>query len=54
MREIKVKVVEFGDRLHYRMQFVDPLTNRKKTKSTGVLRAGDKKVKGATLRAGLQ
>ena len=43
MSDIKVKVVEFGDRPHYQMQFVDPLTNRKKTKSTGVLKSTGKK-----------
>lgn len=43
MKEIKVKVVEFGDRPHYQMQFVDPITGRKKTKSTGIERTGLKR-----------
>ena len=45
MDNIKVKVVEFGDRQHYQMQFVDPLTRKKKTRSTGVLRDGSKKAR---------
>ena len=40
MSEIVVKVVEFGDRRHYQMQWRDPDTGRKKTKSTGVERTG--------------
>lgn len=35
---LTVSVVEFGDRRHYQMQWVDPATNRKKTRSTGVER----------------
>lgn len=41
--EIKVRVVEFGDRRHYQMQYTDPTTGRKKTRSTGVERTGRKK-----------
>ncbi len=42
MHEIQVNVVEFGDRNHYQMQYKDPVTGRKKTKSTGVERTGRK------------
>lgn len=38
--EIKVSVVEFGDRANYQLQWIDPLTGRKKTKSSGVKRTG--------------
>lgn len=40
MDEIRVRVVEFGDRQHYQMQHRDPMSGRKKTKSTGVERTG--------------
>lgn len=43
MTEIKVKVVEFGDRKHYQMQYVDPVTRKKRTRSTGVVKTGLKK-----------
>ena len=43
MEAIKVSVVEFGDRKHYQMQFRDPVTRRKQTKSTGVERTGLKR-----------
>ncbi len=43
MENIKVKVVEFGDRKHYQMQYVDPITRKKTTRSTGVERTGRKK-----------
>ncbi len=43
MAEIKVKVVEFGDRKHYQMQYVDPVTRKKKTRSTGVVKTSLKK-----------
>lgn len=43
MDNIKVKVVEFGDRKHYQMQYVDPVTRKKKTRSTGVMKTGLKK-----------
>lgn len=35
---ISVTVVEFGDRKHYQMQWRDPATGKKRTRSTGVLR----------------
>jgi hypothetical protein len=38
MDEIKVTVVEFSDRAHYQMQYRDPMTRRKKTRSTGIER----------------
>lgn len=38
--DLKVTVVEFGDRRHYQMQWRDPRTRRKKTKSTGIERTG--------------
>ncbi len=41
--EIKVSVVEFGDRTHYQLQWVDPSTGLKKTKSSGVKRTDLKK-----------
>ncbi|MEC8554655.1 MAG: site-specific integrase [Planctomycetota bacterium] len=43
MEEIHVKVVEFSDRKCYQMQYVDPLTDRKKTRSTKVERTGRKR-----------
>ena len=43
MLEISVAVVEFGDRKNYQMQYRDPNTGRKKTKSTGVERTGRKR-----------
>lgn len=39
---ISVRVVEFGDRKHFQMQFIDPITGRKKTLSTKVKRTGRK------------
>jgi integrase len=50
--EIKVTVVEFGDRAHYQMQFRDPFTGKKKTRSTGVERGGAKARKEAEKAAG--
>ncbi|GAG49182.1 unnamed protein product, partial [marine sediment metagenome] len=41
--ELRVSVVEFADRRHYQMQWRDPVSGRKKTKSTGVERTGRKK-----------
>lgn len=41
--EIKVRVVEFGDRAHYQLQWRDPLTGLKRTKSSGVERTGRKR-----------
>ena len=38
--EISVKVVEFGNRRCFQMRYVDPMTGRKKTKTTGIERAG--------------
>ncbi len=43
MESIRVTVVEFGDRKHYQMQYRDPITGRKKTRSTGVKRTGRKR-----------
>ena len=43
MEHIKVFVVEFSDRKSYQMQFVDPVTGRKKTRSTKVERTGRKR-----------
>ena len=40
---IKVSVVEFADRRHYQLQWLDPVTGRKKTQSSGVERTGRKK-----------
>jgi len=39
---VKVTVVEFGDRKHYVMQWRDPVTGRKRTRSTKVERGGAK------------
>ena len=39
---VKVTVVEFGDRKHYMMQWRDPVTSRKKSRSTKVERGGAK------------
>jgi hypothetical protein len=41
--EFKVSVVEFGDRKHYQLQWRDPITWKKRTKSSGVERTGRKK-----------
>ncbi len=41
--EITVTVVEFSDRKHYQMQYRDPLSGLKKTRSTGVPRTGKKR-----------
>ena len=43
MEHVKVSVVEFSDRKFYMMQFVDPVTGRKKTRSTKVERTGRKR-----------
>ncbi len=43
MDRVKVKVVEFGDRKCFQMQYVDPMTRKKKTRSTGVARTNRKK-----------
>jgi integrase len=43
MNEITVSVVEFADRKHFQMQFRDPVTGRKKTRSTQVERTGLKR-----------
>lgn len=42
MREITVYVIEFSDRRYYMMQWRDPLSGRKKTRSTKVERTGRK------------
>ncbi|REK13008.1 MAG: hypothetical protein DWQ37_10305 [Planctomycetota bacterium] len=48
---IKVTVVEFSDRKCYQMQYRDPMTGKKKTRSTGVERVtGRKKERDAALR----
>jgi hypothetical protein len=51
MDTIKVTVVEFGDRKHYQMQYRDPNTRRKVTRSTEVERTGNKKERTAAERA---
>ena len=38
--EIKVYVVEFGDRPHYQLQWQDPITQRLRTKTTKIRRSG--------------
>lgn len=43
MENIRVRIVEFGDRKHYQMQYCDPITRRKRTRSTGIERTGRKK-----------
>ncbi len=43
MQEYKVYVVEFGDRPTYQLQWIDPNTGRKRTKTSGVKRTGRKK-----------
>jgi integrase len=49
--QIKVTVVEFGDRKHYQMQYRDPMTGRKKTRSTEIERTGRKPDRTAAERA---
>ena len=39
---LRVRVVEFGDRAHYQLQWTCPLSGRKKTKSSGIPRTGKK------------
>lgn len=41
--DIRVSVVEFGDRAHYQLQWRDPVSGRKKTKSSGIERTGRKR-----------
>lgn len=41
--EVKVHVVEFSDRKFYMMQWLDPMTGRKQTRSTKVVRTGLKR-----------
>ncbi len=43
MRDIKVRVVEFSDRRHYQLQWKDPKTRQKRTRSSGVERTGLKR-----------
>jgi hypothetical protein len=38
--EIKVYVIEFGDRPYYQLQWSDPITQRKRTKTTNIKRTG--------------
>jgi integrase len=38
--EVKVYVVEFGDRPHYQLQWIDPITQRTRTKTTKIRRSG--------------
>ncbi|HEX3654519.1 MAG TPA: tyrosine-type recombinase/integrase [Pirellulales bacterium] len=51
MEGIKVRVVEFGDRKCYQMQYVDPVTQKKKTRSTEIERDGSKKARTAAEKA---
>ena len=43
MSELKVYVVEFSDRGVYQLQWRDPMTGRKKTRSTGIKITGKAK-----------
>lgn len=47
---VKVNVVEFGDRACYQMQWTDPETGRKRTKSTKIKRTGHKRQRNAAER----
>ena len=38
--QIRVYVVQFGDRPNYQLQWRDPITQRLRTKTTGVKRTG--------------
>src|SRR4030095_5555704 len=49
--EFRVRVVEFGDRAHYQLQWTCPLSGRKKTKSSGILRTGKKGDRDKALKA---
>lgn len=42
---VKVRVVEFGDRPHFQLQWTCPTTGKKKTKSSGIERTGKKKAR---------
>lgn len=48
---IRVSVVAFGDRSHYQMQYRDPVTGKKKTRSTGVENTGRKRERDAAIGA---
>jgi integrase len=48
---IRVRVVEFSDRKNYQLQWTDPDTGRKKTKSTDVERTGRKKERDDAVKA---
>jgi len=54
METIQVHVVEFSDRKFYMMQYMDPLTGRKKTRSTKVERTGRKRERTHAERAAAQ
>ena len=50
--EVKVSVVEFGDRPKYMLQWVDPLSGRKKSKTSKVARGNAKSLREAEKEAG--
>lgn len=49
METIRVSVVAFGDRKHWQMQYRDPVTGKKKTRSTGVENTGRKRERDAAI-----
>lgn len=51
MSDLKVYVVEFNDRATYQLQWIDPNTGRKKTKSSGIKRTGRQKERDAAAKA---
>jgi integrase len=52
MKKLRVRVVEFGNRNNYQLQWNDLITGRKKTKDSGVARGGAKARKDAERAAG--
>lgn len=51
MQTLKVYVIELNDRAHYQLQWVDPATGRRRTKSSGVKRTGRQKERDAAAKA---
>ena len=54
MEEIKVTVVKFGDRKFLQMQYKDPITGRKQTKSSGTTNRREAERASAKLEAELR
>jgi integrase len=48
--EIRVKIIEYADRPHYLMQYTDPMTGKKVSRSTKIERTGKKRERDAAER----